>query len=254
VGLLLLLAANATADLTICADRPSKANGACTVPAGHWQLEVSGPDWARTTDRSFRTDLTSIGSAVVKLGLDPASDIEMGISPYVRLSSRGNGLHTRASGFGDVIVRYKHRLTQADAKIQIGLIPFTKIQAADHHLGNGRIEGGIIAPLSFATRSGIALTTDPEVDVLADTDGHGYHAALTNLLNVGFNPSSSISLSAELWNDVNFDPERTVRQWSIDGSAAYVPGKRIQLDAGANFGLNRATPDIELYAGASVLF
>jgi hypothetical protein len=35
---------------------------------------------------------------------------------------------------------------------------------------------------------------------------------------------------------------------------AFLPTKRVQLDAGANFGLNRDTPDIELYAGASILF
>jgi hypothetical protein len=30
--------------------------------------------------------------------------------------------------------------------------------------------------------------------------------------------------------------------------------KDLQLDAGANFGLNRQTPDIELYAGVSTRF
>jgi hypothetical protein len=28
----------------------------------------------------------------------------------------------------------------------------------------------------------------------------------------------------------------------------------VQLDAGANFGLNRNTPDVELYTGVSVRF
>jgi hypothetical protein len=30
--------------------------------------------------------------------------------------------------------------------------------------------------------------------------------------------------------------------------------KNVQLDAGANFGLNRNTPDVELYAGISKRF
>jgi hypothetical protein len=256
MSLFLLFAATAAVpeDLTICADRPSKANGACTVPAGHWQLEVSGPDWSRMKDGGARTDLTSFGSTFVKVGLDDASDLEAGVSPYIRLTSHADSVHDRVSGFGDLIVRYKRNLTATGAGTQVGLIPFVKIPTANHHLGNGKVEGGIIAPVSVATSAGITLTTDPEVDLLADNDGDGYHAALTNLVNVGFNPTSRLSLSAELWNDLNFDPAGTVRQWSLDGSAAYLPSKRLQIDAGANLGLNRTTPDVELYAGASVLF
>jgi hypothetical protein len=31
-------------------------------------------------------------------------------------------------------------------------------------------------------------------------------------------------------------------------------GNDVQLDAGANFGLNRVTPDVEIYGGVSVRF
>jgi len=36
--------------------------------------------------------------------------------------------------------------------------------------------------------------------------------------------------------------------------AAQSLSQRVQLDLGANFGLNRATPDADLYLGVSVLF
>jgi hypothetical protein len=35
---------------------------------------------------------------------------------------------------------------------------------------------------------------------------------------------------------------------------AYLLNKEVQVDAGANFGLNRQTPDVELYAGVSKRF
>jgi len=41
---------------------------------------------------------------------------------------------------------------------------------------------------------------------------------------------------------------------SADASVAYLASDRVQIDAGANAGLNRATPDIELYGGLSILF
>jgi hypothetical protein len=45
-----------------------------------------------------------------------------------------------------------------------------------------------------------------------------------------------------------------VTQASADAALAWLVGRRLQLDFGANFGLNRNTADVELYAGASVRF
>ena len=254
-ALLVLTAAAAAAapELTICADRPSKANGTCTVPVRHWQLEVSGADWVHMRDSGERVDVTSIGQTFVKLGLSDHSDVELGFTPYVHTHSSGGGTHGSASGIGDVTVRYKHRLTGPDSTVQVGLLPFVKLPTANRDIGNRKVEGGIAVPANFAGPAGVTVTIGPEIDVLSD-DGHGYHAALTNLVNLGVAASDRVTLSAELWNNLNFAPHGTIRQWSADASAAFLPTKRIQLDAGANFGLSRATPDLELYAGASILF
>jgi hypothetical protein len=254
VALLALAAAAATPDLTICADRPSKANGTCTVPVGHWQLEVSGVDWVHAQDSGVTVNAASIGQTFIKLGLTDHSDLEIGFTPYVHVRASGGGTHASVSGIGDMLVRYKHRLTGPDSAVQVGVLPFVKLPTANHDIGNRKVEGGIAVPAYFAGPAGITVTIGPEVDALSDGDGHGYHAALTNLVNLGFAASDRVSLSAEIWNNLNFAPHRTVRQWSADASAAFLPTKRIQLDAGANFGLSRATPDLEIYAGASILF
>ena len=52
----------------------------------------------------------------------------------------------------------------------------------------------------------------------------------------------------------NFDPARTVTLASADAALAYVVTNRLQIDGGANFGLNDDTPDVELYAGLSFRF
>ena len=124
---------------------------------------------------------------------------------------------------------------------------------AKHSIGNGKVEAGLAVPIAIPAGA-ITVTLGPEVDALVDADGHGYHAAITNLVNLGWSATPKLSLSAELWNDTDFDPDGTVRQWSADASAAYLVSKRTQLDAGANLGLNRQAPDIELYGGVSVLF
>jgi hypothetical protein len=242
----LLLLAAASADLTICADRPSKANGACTVPTGHWQLELSAVDWTRTRD----TDVTNVGQTFAKAGLSGSSDVEIGFTPYVSVHQPG----ADASGGGDVVLRYKRRLTCDDAPVQAAILPFVKLPTARHSIGDGKVEGGVAVPISTAIGKSVTITLGPEIDASADADGRGYHAGVVNLVNVSAAASSKLTLSAELWNDLNFDPAGTQRLWSADASAAYLASDRVQIDAGANAGLNRATPDIELYGGLSVLF
>jgi hypothetical protein len=50
------------------------------------------------------------------------------------------------------------------------------------------------------------------------------------------------------------DPARRVWQTSADVSVAAMAGRDLQLDLGANFGLNRHTPDVEVYAGVARRF
>ena len=66
--------------------------------------------------------------------------------------------------------------------------------------------------------------------------------------------SDKVTASGDLWGQWEWDPAGTTRQASADGSIAYLVNKDLQLDAGANFGLNRNTPDVELYAGISKRF
>jgi hypothetical protein len=249
---LLAAAAAAAPDLAICADRPAKANAACTVPDGHWQVEISAIDWARARDGDVRTDVTSVGQTLVKLGVTERSDVEIGWTPMAWITSRDGG-RDHWSGAGDTIVRWKQRLTASGAGIQAALLPFAKLPTADHGIGNGKVEGGVAVPLAAAAGP-VTVTLGPEVDLLADADGHGYHAGVANALNLSASPAPRLSVSAELWGNLDFDPSRTVRQASADVAAAYLAGSRVQFDAGANFGLNRATPDAEVYLGLSTLF
>jgi hypothetical protein len=254
VAPLLLLAAAAASEAPICTDRPAKANAVCTVPTGHFQLETNAAGWSLTKSAGARTEGLTLGSSFLKLGLNDRSDVEVGFTPFVQVETHVGGFRDRVSGFGDVVVRYKQRLTGADAKVQAGLIPFVKVPTAKSGLGNGKVEGGLALPISFTLSGPVTMTFGPEVDVLADADGHGRHGALVNLVNVAFPITNRVTMAAELWSNFNFDPAGTVKQASVDGSIAYALSERLQLDGGVNLGLTRDTPDAEIYAGISARF
>ena len=248
--LLALPAAAQAEDTPICTDRPTKANAVCTVPTGQWQIESSAVDWLRLDDGGSETEVLLIAPTFVKLGLSARSDLEVGVAPYVRVTS-GDG---HVSGFGDILVRYKHRLTGDGAKVQAAAIPFAKLPTADRDIGNGKVEGGLAVPISFALAGPVTMTLGPEIDLLADGDGHGRHAAIVQLVNLSAPVAPGLTVVGELWASWNFDPAGTVRQASADVAAAYAVTSNLQLDAGANFGLTRETADIQLYAGASIRF
>jgi len=238
----------------ICTDRPTKANAVCTVPVGKWQLESSGASWSRIEAGGAETRILAVGSSVVKLGLSDRSDLQVGWTPYVHAETRSAGFKSTVSGVGDLTVRYKHRLTADDAPVQVGVIPFIKLPTADHDIGNGKVEGGLAVPISIATGSPVTLVLGPELGLLADSDGDGHHAALVNLVNLSGPIADGLTLAGELWTMTNFDPADTVTLASADAALAYAVTNDVQLDAGANLGLNRHTADVELYAGVSLRF
>jgi hypothetical protein len=239
----------------ICPDRPSKSTGPCTVPQGKWQIETGLVDWSRDSADGIRTDMTAWGNTAIKYGVSSNADVELWLTPLETVSVHGDGSHEHHSSFGDVLLRVKYELTPDDAPVQVALDPFVKIPTANHQLGNGRVEGGLLAPVQVSLgKSGVTLALDPELDLLADEDGHGRHVAMQQVVNLGTAINDKLNVSAELWGQWDWDPAGTVRQYSADVAFAYLPNKNLQLDCGANFGLNRQTPDVELYTGVSVRF
>jgi hypothetical protein len=239
----------------ICADRPGKATSTCTVPEGHWQIETGIADWSLQKSAGERDTSLAIGETTIKYGLTDSADIEVDVIPWQRVTSRAGSLHDSASGVGDINILYKQQLTGSGSPVQLTAMPFIKVPTAKHSLGNGKWEGGVLVPIGYAVpKSPLSIGLTPEIDWVADADGHGHHAAMAQVVTLGWQANPKLNLSAELWGQWDWDPAGTTRQASADGSIAYLLSNDVQLDAGANLGLNKNTPDVELYTGVSVRF
>lgn len=261
--LLLLLAAPAaaqvvptasTADAPICTDRPTKSNFACTVPKGLVQVEADAFSWISSRSGGARSDQLLFGNPTVKVGLTSSSDIQLNWAPFTRVRHRdAAGTVRTQSGAGDLTLRFKQRLTAADGAVQLALLPFVKLPTAPAGIGNRTLEAGIAVPMNISAPGGWTITLGPQLDLLADGDGRGHHAGLTGLVNIA-KQLGPFTLYNELWTSQNFDPAGTVRQYSYDVSLAWLVRPVLQLDIGANIGLNRDTPDLVAYLGVSSRF
>ena len=254
--LLGIVAAPAAADeAPICADRPGKATSACTVPERHWQIETGFADWTVQRSGGERDTSLLIGQTFIKYGVSSSADLELEFTPLERATARVGGSHESASGFGDMDVVYKQRVTTADAPMQVIVMPYVKAPTAKHSLGNGKWEAGVLFPIGYSIgKSPFSIGLTPEFDWAADADGRGHHVSMEQVASLGWQATDKLNLTAEIWGQWDWDPSGTTHQYSADAAAAYLLSNDVQLDAGANFGLNRVTPDVELYGGVSKRF
>ncbi len=243
----------------LCTDRPTKSTSPCTVDAGHFQLESDLFNF--TVDRSggATTKTYLATNPTLKLGLLNSVDFEVNLSPYevVTIRDHTTGVSTRQSGIGDLNLRLKWNLLGDDGgNLAIAISPFVKVPTAKLGIGNGATEMGVIVPVNINLPAKFSLVIDPEIDLLENNAADGRHANASGLLSLSRTVSATVTLSAELWADVNFEPSGRRTQYSADLGAAWIPAKQpnLQFDGGVNFGLNRVTPSAQLYVGVSRRF
>ena len=240
----------------ICTDRPTMSNYACTVDPGHFQYEADVFNGSFLRLDGVTTDTYLATNPTLKYGVTSNLDVEANLSPLeiVHTSDKFGDSRTIA-GVGDLILRLKYEfLNTTGGKLQAAIIPYVKAPTARPGIGNGVVEGGGISPINYKLTDAVTLTTVPEVDALVDSNGGGRHLNTAQLVNVGVSLPKNFTVYGELWGDWNFDPVRTIRQYSADFALAYGVTSELQLDMGVNFGLNRETAGVQAYVGVSQKF
>lgn len=238
----------------ICTDRPTKGTAACTVPEGRVQIESDLIFWSRTSAGPARTDVLLYGNPTIKYGIGPDTDVQANIAPLVDVRESVGGVTRSRTGSGDLTLRLKQRVTFATSRVQAAIVPSVKLPTAERGIGNGEWEGGIAVPVQVPLGTA-TVTLVPQLSLLADALEPGdRHFEFQGVASVGYPIAERATLAVELWTSQDWDPAGTVRQYSADTAIAYLVNDDFQLDLGGNFGLNRATPDVQLYAGLSKRF
>jgi hypothetical protein len=238
----------------ICTDRPTKSTFACTVPKGMIQIESDVIFWSRSDTGGQRSDVLLYTNPTVKFGLTDSSDIQFNLAPLAEVRSRIAGQTVTQRGVGDLTVRFKQRLTAPGERVQIAIVPFVKVPTAGRGIGNGEWEGGLVTSVQVSLGAA-TLTMAPQFALLADSlEPEDRHVEFQGLVNLAYPLAPRTTLAVELWTAQNWDPSGTVRQYSADAAISHLLNNDLQIDFGGNFGLNQATPDLQVYAGISARF
>lgn len=240
-------------------DRPTKSNVPYTVDAGRIQYETDLVNYSLTNYSNVKTTSYEAFDPVWKLGLTQFADLEIQFNGYQNVSIRdattGNIL-AHGSGFGDVYFRTKINLFGNDGgKFALALIPYFKIPTEPPVLSNGLIEGGLIAPLRIAINDDYGIILMTEFNALKNALSNKRHADFANLIN--FNGPvpliKDLTFYLEFYADTGTDIH-TPAIYTFDTALSYNITPTLQVDIGANFGLNNAAPRIQIYAGLSQRF
>ena len=241
-----------------CTDRPPKANLPCTVDAGHFQYEADLINWAQTRTGGIASDFYLYANPTLKLGVTNRIDVEINMAPSETLATHGPAGRMTFTGASDLYLRGKFNLAGPEGgDFQLAALPWMKAPAAAPGLGNGAVEAGFIAPVSFALNKDYTLLFDPEIDDLRNAGDWGRHANYQFLANLSRPLSSSVTGSLELWGQANEDPTDRSLQASLDLTLSWIVWDKtpnLQFDTGVFVGLTPATPKIQLFLGVSQRF
>jgi hypothetical protein len=241
-------------------ERPAKVLNPFTVDAGHFQIESDFINYIASNYAGFSTRFFETADPTIKLGLTNANDFELVLNGYqntVTHSNQTGALVATGHGFGDTILKIKVNLVGDDGgAFAMALVPYVKVPSAAPGLGNGVVEGGVALPMQLNLPADFTLALQTECDALKDANDSQRYANLVDIVNLS-HPlpfiSKDLTASIELFSSIGTDPF-TPAVYTFDVGLAYLILPNVQLDAGANFGLSKASPDLNLYTGVTARF
>jgi hypothetical protein len=253
-----LVAPAAAQDLRpLCADRPGLETPACTVDAGHVQVELGIGDWIRDSQPDVRTDTILAGDVVARIGLTDNLEARVGWTAYghQRERDRTSGVIDKVARTGDVTIGFKQNFRNPDGSgLSIALLPYATLPLGRGPIGAGDWGAGLIGAVSYELGGSLQVVASPEIDAAVDEDGDGRHLAYGG--EVGLSGSLSDALTATI--DVELLRDRDPGQHSTEAlaglSLAWQPQQLLQFDIGSNVGMNHASADVEVYVGVTRKF
>lgn len=159
------------------------------------------------------------------------------------------------AGSGDLTLGVRHSLLGPDGSgTAVAVQAFVALPTGTGPFDSDEWSAGLAIPASFELGPAITFAMTPQLALLPDADGAGRHLAFGSAAGFAAGLTETLSASADIAVTRDDDPGGSTTQAAAGLSFAWQASADIQLDLGAAAGLNRDTPDLELYAGVVTRF
>lgn len=238
-----------------CPARPGLGTPACTMAPGRVSVETALADWTLDKQGGDRTDTVLIGDSLTRIGLTDTIEAQVGWMPAGYVRDRSGGVVTRATRSGDMTLGLKANFASPDGSgLSIAVQPFVTVPVGRTPVGAGDWSTGVAVPATFDLSQAVNFEFTPEIDAAVDQDGRGRHLAMSGVAGIAVAASDALTITLEDEVVRDDDPAGRTTQDLVSLSLAWMARDDLQLDIGAVAGLDRRSPDAELYFGLSRRF
>lgn len=254
---LLSVAAGAADMRDYCPDRPGLGTPACTIDPGHGSVEVGMADWTLDRTATERTDTLLLGDVLIRYGISDHAEVQFGWTGFgrERVRDRLSGARSTDSGIDDVQLGLRRNLANPDGSaFSLAVMAFATLPVGREPIGAGDWGAGFLVPMSYDLDDRFSLELVPEIDAAVDSDGQGRHLAYSTVAGLEAKLDPQWTVTAEYQFVRDRDPEGHESRQLAGLSMAWQPRDDLQVDVGANGGLNHNAPDLQLYIGLSRRF
>lgn len=241
-------------DRDFCANRPGLGTPPCTLAAGQAMAEIGLVGWDHSADAQTIEDDLTFGDALLRVGLDSRTEVEVGFGGYAdnRLRLRQTGQISNLTGAGDITLALRRGLAGPNGPVAVQVS--VTLPSGAKQIGAGDWSAGLVLPAALPLPRGFELDLSPELDLAPDSLRPGHHLVWGGVVGLGHQIGKGLALEGELgaWRDD--DPDGGSSDVRAGLSLAWQAGRDWQLDLEADQGLSVAAPHHSLTVGLAHRF
>jgi hypothetical protein len=257
-AILLLAAAPGAAQPKLrdfCPDRPGLGTPPCTFDPGHGDVEIGLVDWTLDRQPGSRTDTFVLGDTLVRYGLTPELELQLGWTAFGTQRQRDPSGVSRASGTGDARIALRRNLLHPDGSgLSVAAMPYVGLPAGGRTIGAGTWRAGMLFPVSYQLPHGFQLDFTGRIEAEPNQSRRGRHLAYGGVFGLDAPVAKGVTGTLELSVQRSLDAAGHATPVVGAFSLAWLAHPSLQLDVGANKGVSGGAPDWELYAGIARRF
>jgi hypothetical protein len=237
-----------------CAERPGQTTPPCVLGQGQVVIETAAASWAVSSDSSSRSDTLLIADSLVRFGVLPNLEAQLGWTPvgYIRVRDQATPAATATTQTGDIRLGLLYGLTGPDGPAAIQ--GFVSLPVGRDPIGSGDWSAGLRLPVSFSLTETLQLAFTPEMDAAVNSSQAGRHLAYGGAAGLGYALTGNIQLGTDIAIFRDRDVSGTTTSAMAGLSLAWQAGQNTQLDLGGVLGLNRNSPDLQISVGIAHRF